>query len=363
MKKVVMSIAVCLAALFCGAIDADELVTLALKDVVGEAGKSIAAAPVPKGQAIAVLPLAGDDGDGIKALVKNALTAAGKTCVEGKEDPMWDEILKEIAWDERKEDILDKSTVDKFGKIKSAQFLLYGGCRRLAVDKRYVLVEIELHLTSIATKEHVWGGTFAKRLYAPGEDPKGIIDIPAEIRRTLRGKLSDKIAASLKASSKIGGVKKVVCLPLAGDIDQYVEGIVRDVVSASSLTPVNMDVRSRAEARFALREGPAKADAILYGALRDLSPVLKETLPNGERTYSAEAEVQLWVEKGVTREVLWSDTVAASEPFKVGAGSWWDQMKYVMPWLRPWMLVAIPVGLVVLLVVLSMFFKAVTRVR
>ena len=107
MKKLAMSFAVCLAALFCSAIDADEVGTLALKDAIGEAEKALASAPVPKGQPIAVLPLAGDSEGGIRALLKNALVVAGKTCVEGKEDPMWDEVLNEIAWDERKEDILD----------------------------------------------------------------------------------------------------------------------------------------------------------------------------------------------------------------------------------------------------------------
>ena len=51
--------------------------------------------------------------------LKSMLNKAGFTCIDGKDDPMLDEILKEIEWSERKSDIIDPSTAVKFGKLKA----------------------------------------------------------------------------------------------------------------------------------------------------------------------------------------------------------------------------------------------------
>lgn len=350
-----------------GAIDAGELAELALKDAIGDAKSSLAAsAKIPASEPVAVLPFS-DGGAGIQDLMKNALVSAGKTCVEGKDDPAWDEILKEIAWDERKEDILDPVTLDKFGRIKSARYLMYGSLRRLASSERYVLVELELHVSCISTKEHVWGGTFVRRHFAPGAEPDGALEIPAEVRLALVDGIKAKVAESLAKSTKLGSVKKVSILPVAGDIDQYAFGLFRDVLTESSMTPVNLDVTTRAEARFALREGPGKADAIAYGVLRDLSSKVVETLPTGEETRSATMELQLWIENGLTREIVWSDTVQFVKKFGAGTddGSWWDKLCHLFPFIKdhPTAIVWLPLAVILGLIVLFKLCGAMTRVR
>ena len=368
MKKILAAFAIGIA--FVGAvragIAADELVALALKDAIGDAKASLAAsAKIPPDKAVAILPFTDDKSGHVVGLLKNALTDAGKTCVEGKEDPMWNAILKEIEWDERKEDILDAATLDKFGKLKSAQYLMYGNVRRLAATERYVLVELELHVSCISTKQHVWGGTFARRQYAPGSDPDGAVAIPDDVRQAVIAGIRAEIGKSLAKAAKLGAVKRVALLPIAGDVDQYGEGIFRDVLSASSVVPVNLDVTTRAEARFALREGPGMADAIAYGALRDVGATLKETQATGERTYSARMEMQLWIEKGATREILWSDTVQFSKEFTVGPRGLWDRLCHLFPSLResPAQIVWVPLVVILGLVALLLFLKAVTRVK
>ncbi len=367
MKKIVLAAAMALAAgILRAGFDQDELWALALKDVAGEVGASLAESKsVPAGKPVAILPISGDTTGYAAGLLKEALVKAGKTCVEGKEDPMWGAILKEIEWDERKEDILDAATIDKFGKLKSAQYLMYGCIRRHGASDRYVLLELELHVSCVATKEHVWGGAFVRRHFVPGADPKGAIEIPDEIRNALVDGIRSEIAKSIAKSRKLSAVKKVAMLPVAGDIDQYAAGLFRDVLSASSMTPVNLDVSTRAEARFALREGPGRADAIAYGALRDMEPSLVETKPDGRKIYAARMEMQLWIEKGATREILWSDTVRFSKEFTMGPRGWWDVLCYYVPVLNdhPSLIVWIPLGVLVGLIVLAMFLRAATRVR
>jgi len=347
--------------------DIEEMATLALKDAVSEAQASLAASKaIPAGQAIAILPTFGGNGEGqIMGLLKNAITAAGKTCVEGKEDPMWDEILKEIAWDERKEDILDAKTLDKLGKLKSAQYLMYGCLRRHAASKRYVMLELELHVSCIATKQHVWGGTFVKRHYAANEIKPGQINIPTKVRVALIDGLRRKIGASLGRSSRLESVKRVALMPVFGDIDNYAEGLFRDVLTQSAVTPVNLDVTTRGEARFLMREGVDKADAFAYAVLRDIDIELEETRMDGTKKCQVLMEMQLWIENGVNREIVWSDTVQADGEFEVGPHGWWDGVCHALPFLRehPGAIIWIPLLIVVGIIVLGMIISKATRVR
>ena len=337
----------------------------AVKSAIGEAGASISASKIPSNAAVAILPISGDGDGWLAGQLKIALTDAGKTCVEGKEDPMWDFILKEITWDVRKEDILDAATLDKFGRIKSAQYLMYGCVRRLAVSERHELIEIELHASCIATKQHVWGGSFVGRYNAPGADPKGVVDIPSDVRVALIDGIRAKMSESLAKSPKLGAVKRVAILPVVGDVDQYAEGLFRDVLSMSSVTPVNLDVSTRAEARFALREGSGKADAIAYGVLRDLSVKVVETKATGEKTCAATMELQLWIENGLTREIVWSDTVQLVKEFETGARGWWNKLCAFVPWFadHPTAIVWLPLAVLIGLIVLIMLLRAMTRVR
>jgi len=366
-KSVLVSVGAVLAAFVVRAeISAEELIDRAAQDAVKDAQAALVAAPVSSGKTVAVLPLAGDTKDNkVRNLVKTALTNAGKVCVEGKEDQLVDEIVKEIAWDERKEDILDAATVDKFGRLKSAQYLVYGGLRRVIGGSRYVLVELELHITEIATKRHIWGNVFARRLYAPTSDPKGRIDVPADVREMMRSVFRDKLGESLRKSTRLSGLRNVVCLPIVTDLDQYVGGLVRDVLTSSSVTPVNLDVGTRAEARFALKESPGKGDGILYGALRDASAELKSVDFLQHKTYDGRMEIQLWIEKGATREILWSDTLAANKEFSVGPNGWWDVACAWFPSLQgnQGTLIASVLGFIAMLIVIAVIMGKMTRAR
>lgn len=345
-------------------INGGELASIALQDALRDAQASLAGASLGR-CTVAILPLE-NDGDGtVAGLLKNVTTGAGLTCVEGKEDPMWNEILKQVEWDVRKADVLDPATVSAFGKLKSARMLLYGSLRTYSAAPRYVLVEVELHLTSVDTKQHVWGGVFAKRIYGPSAGPRGDLDVPVDVRNAIRDELKAKIARSLAASDRVAGVKNAAMLPIAGDRDQYVAGLFRDALSESKVTPLDLDVATRAEVRFALRQGVAKADGIAYGVLRDFSPTLRETGVGGKRRYSADAEVQFWIEKGATREILWSDTIGVSREFEIGPRGWWDSLKYHFPILesKPWLVIVAPLVLLIGLFLLLKIFGALTRVR
>lgn len=310
------------------------------------------------GKTIAALPIAGDQNDAFGGLLRIAVTKAGKQCVTSKDDPLFGEILREVAWNADKTDMLDASTVGKFGKLKSAQIILSGRIRVVG-DNRQAFVEAELHATDIKTKQHVWGGRFAQRYYLPGSSPvKGVSEIPVEVRKVLQDKLTARIVESIGAQSKLKGFKTVAFLPLAGDVDGYVANIVRDAVVKTALTPKNLDIRTLAEARIALRDQKLAADGLLYGAVRDISFVGYEAGSKSGTTINV--EIQACIEKAGTNEQAWSDTILVSESVEsqlTGAEGFLADHPSVPK------AVMILLGVLVLLFVIGRFVKATTRVR
>ena len=137
---------------------------------------ALARSGLPKDATIALLPIKRDSEDYALGVLKNAATGAGFTCVEGKEDPFVQEVFKEIEWDERKDDILDPATLAKFGKLKAAKLLMYGVVREATGGNGRGYVEIEAHISSIETKQHLWGQVFARRFYTAPE-VTGLVDL------------------------------------------------------------------------------------------------------------------------------------------------------------------------------------------
>ncbi len=129
---------------------------------------------------VSTLPIVGDRGCYLESLLKNAVTGAGLNYVEGRNDPMWNEIVAEIKWDDLKDDLLDEATLTKFGRLQAARLLMYG---RLIIDadkKGRPRAELVLHGSSTETKQHLWGDIFVfPKPKLPGEGDEGNVHEPA----------------------------------------------------------------------------------------------------------------------------------------------------------------------------------------
>ena len=337
---------------------ADE-VRQALQMAVAEAQKAMASGGIPRGTPVSLLPVWNDQDEYVAGLLKNAVTAAGLTYVEGKEEAFWDEVLKEVEWDERKGDILDAGTLVKFGKLKATRILMYGSVREASLTGQRVFVEIELHASSVETKQHLWGGTFAKRFYLPGtvEGILSVDQLPPEVREVIKKGFIEKAAASLaKAEPKLKAVRTACLIPLAGDIDEYITGLGRDMLAQSrNLYPKNLDVTTLSEARVMLRDQPQRADALLYGAVRDVSRRLVKEWPLS-KTYEVSTETQLFIESASSNEILWSDTVAARGEYTrdITIWTWMGEHPRAM---------MVAGGILVALILLTVVVRGASRVR
>ena len=68
----------------------------ALQAVCDEIAAELKSVKALDGKTVAVLPIVGDRSDTFADMLRIAVTKAGKNCVTGKEDPLFDEIVKEI---------------------------------------------------------------------------------------------------------------------------------------------------------------------------------------------------------------------------------------------------------------------------
>lgn len=283
----------------------------ALRVAVGKAGESLAAAGLPADQGISIwMPQAGQWEQVIQGELRTAVTRAGLRYVERTAEPFFDEVMRSLEQTVRKGDLLDASTKLDFGKLQNTRLLLYGVVRAAEAGPERVYAELELHLTELETMRHLWGGTFIERAYL-GDRVQGRPEIDAALRTALASALAP-LPEALKDAPKLSGVRKALKLPLAGDLDGYVEGLVDASFSALAISPVRAGVATVAEARALLLDKPDLADALLTGSVRDLS---REEIARDFRriTYRDRAEVHLAIETRDGGEILWSHVATGIE--------------------------------------------------
>ena len=186
----------------------DLLINLA-SDVSAALKESGISAEVP----ISALPFPGDRDRYLEGLLKNAVTAAGLNYVEGRGDPMWDAIVNEIIWDWRKTDVLDEATLTKFGRLQAARRLLYGHLIIERDEDDEIRAELWLHISSVETKQHLWGRTFVKKpgqqLWFSGGSGSRIVDFPivladAQLRVVVRSVAADDDRSSKTLADAMG---------------------------------------------------------------------------------------------------------------------------------------------------------------
>jgi len=106
---------------------------------------------------VAVMPVWGD-GDGfITEVLKSGITQT-KLKLFVRSDKEWNTLLSEIEWNTLKEDVMDAKTIQKFGKIKGVDGLMYGTVWSVynnLWDTRSE-VKITLHLADVETGQVVW---------------------------------------------------------------------------------------------------------------------------------------------------------------------------------------------------------------
>ena len=281
---------------------------------------------MPVGQTIGIMPIQNDRDRFVDGLLKTALSKAGYTCVELKDSTIWSTIEQQFAWSSRKTDILDPDTLLEFKKLMNTQLIMYGVVREASESIEKVYIETEFHISSLESTQHLWGGIFSRRDYLTA-DADGIVTLDPEVKQVLDGVVK-QVVASMKTAPKLSETTSMVVVPVTGDIENYVKGLMLQVMTnQTGYFPRDPGVKTLAEARHLLRTEPDRGDAVLYGSVRELSQKLKSDMPL-KQVYTITAELQFTVQNVQTGDVLWSvtqsDTIekTVEKPKEEAAYSW-----------------------------------------
>lgn len=354
-------VVMCLMALVGNVVAFDTDVSLALQEVIDDASAGLKKSGVSANKTVTIFsPLInGDQAGYAEGKLKIAINQAGLKYVEHKEDAFIEQIQKELATNERWNEmgIVDKKTLFLIGEnMKVGEYLLYGTIREPDVNDQRIYVEIELHVSSLKTAEYIWGGTFAKRVarpdYDPGEGAISIEMVDDSVRDILKNSFQGCVD-ELKGNAALVG-KKIALTPIGDDLEGYVQGIAKEMISSAGLTWRNLGARSRGEAFLMVEDKPQQADAVLHGAVRNLS-IRHEKSDWDRETYEIYTEVQLDVQ-GVNGDGLWSKVIT-------GRGEYVDQMTWWELVLHYQRILMIAGAVLLGLIVIGMFLKSTRRVR
>ena len=132
-----------------------------INQVAQEAAQKLKATSFPDITNIAVLPLWGDCRPETKAYIVNTIQSqviGGRYRVIERDRQTLDTLLKEIAWDTRREDVMDAATVQQFGKIAGCDAIVFGTVRECAFypDSGQAITRLTLTMRVVQTGEARW---------------------------------------------------------------------------------------------------------------------------------------------------------------------------------------------------------------
>ena len=135
---------------------ADETSDKAAQEAITKAMDSLSAQEFPQVERIAVLPLRNDPDKAITDILKIAVTKT-KYDIILRDDEEWAELLRNIEWETRREDIMNPDTVKELGGILGVDALLYGTVKE--IDEAFIRtkVRLNLNLANVQTGQLLWG--------------------------------------------------------------------------------------------------------------------------------------------------------------------------------------------------------------
>lgn len=116
----------------------------------------------PKIKSFAVLPLQRDiDDDYVALQLRNKFTEiCGPQGLQlyTRMDADWNRLLQEIAWADNVGDTMDQSTIQKFGRIKGVQALVFSRITGVSrTEKEGVKLRLNVQVFEVETGQQIWG--------------------------------------------------------------------------------------------------------------------------------------------------------------------------------------------------------------
>jgi hypothetical protein len=159
---------------------ADRAMDYAAEDASVETLKAFEAGNVSVGR-IAMLPLMNDTQHLYPVVRAELARYPGLYEFFVRDDREWNVLISEIEFGDRRGDVMDTATIQKFGRIPGVSALLYGSVREASVDADgNGIVRLALTLSEVETGRQLWSGhvvgEYRKLLPPSGNLTKAVVD-------------------------------------------------------------------------------------------------------------------------------------------------------------------------------------------
>lgn len=108
---------------------------------------------------VAVMPFWGEDADEyVSGTFSSYLANSNHFSLFARKPAEWDQLLGEIKWNTLREDIMNPSTVQRFGKIEGVDAIVYGTVRQRDIESWSfsAKVRMTLNMADVETGQVVW---------------------------------------------------------------------------------------------------------------------------------------------------------------------------------------------------------------
>jgi hypothetical protein len=278
-----------------------------------EAGKRLKATAFEDIQSIAVLPLWGACPNDTKTYIVRTIQSqliGGPYRVMERSDPAWDNLLSEIEWSDKREDIMNQATLQQFGRIVGCDAVVYGTVRECQIypDSFQAVTRLSLTMGVVETGEAKWSSGEIKEVkVVPGP-----LELTGNVDSLLAQAISQacqKAASSLQASG--AGTEGFVVFPLRGqDGDGYVRGVLQSSLAQVGSSPIPVAIAEWREYLVANSQNEQSVEAMRGFAKLKGYPALLHGAVNVREArsgrYHARASFTVTLVETETGRTLWS---------------------------------------------------------
>jgi len=140
----------------------------------------------------------------------------------------WDVLISEIEFSDRRGDIMDQRTLQRFGDIKGVDALLYGSVLEMSEKDGKAIARVALTLAKPTTGELIWNGNVEGEysLAVPVKVSQELLDLARKCGKNVKDSLLEELDKLPKA--------KVFVLPFAGEKSMELSDIIISEINISN---------------------------------------------------------------------------------------------------------------------------------
>lgn len=221
---------VCVGLIVCVANAAERYVDYAAEDAAYQTIKSLTDANISTGR-IAFLGLFGEHRNIAPVFRAGVVGTPGVYQFYTRNENDWDKLVGEIDFANRRSDVMNSETIQKFGQIHGVDALLYGTIREAAQEvEAGAVVRLAMTLADVETGEILWQRNIMGRY----EKPADVGALTKGVRKAAIQAAGNAAADLKQKSARFSEPANVFILPLQGEKGiRITELLVGEMVNAS----------------------------------------------------------------------------------------------------------------------------------